>query len=102
LNDCTSRVLIVDDAFVGRARELQALAPSVQTLIHVGEQDTPAGMQSWDALVASHAPVEDVRASGTTLAAILYTGGTTGHPKGVMVSHDNLWSAAVARLGQST
>jgi long-chain acyl-CoA synthetase len=36
-------------------------------------------------------PVED-----SDLAALMYTGGTTGRAKGVMLSHANLWSAGKA------
>src|SRR5690606_21273738 len=48
LNDCASRALIVDDAFVDRALELQTLAPCVQTLIHVGENGAAPGLLSWE------------------------------------------------------
>lgn len=44
--------------------------------------------------------VDDQRCSPETLACILFTGGTTGRAKGVMLRHDNLWSACMARAAE--
>ncbi|SHN48157.1 class I adenylate-forming enzyme family protein [Cryptosporangium aurantiacum] len=50
------------------------------------------GEESFDALEAGE-PTEIVPRADDDLAALLYTGGTTGRAKGVMLSHRGLWES---------
>ena len=98
LDDCDTRVLLVDDAFASLLPELRKRSASLRTLIHVGEGPTPDGMLGYETLVAEAVRIADAGRSGDDLAAVLYTGGTTGKSKGVMLSHDNLACDALAAL----
>lgn len=90
LDDCDTRVLIVDDTFAPMVPDLRQRSKSLRTVIHAGEGATPPDMHSYEAMIASAAPVPDAMRSGDDLAGVLYTGGTTGFPKGVMLSHGAL------------
>ena len=48
----------------------------------------------WDALSQSRSITDFVETADGDAAAIFYTSGTTGRPKGVMQSHASLWSTA--------
>jgi acyl-CoA synthetase (AMP-forming)/AMP-acid ligase II len=90
LDDCDTRVLIIDDAFLPLLPDLHARSRSLQTVVHVGDGATPAGLHGYEAMLAASSPVADAGRSGGDLAGVFYTGGTTGFPKGVMLSHDAL------------
>ncbi|MFJ7794145.1 long-chain-fatty-acid--CoA ligase [Pseudomonas sp. NPDC096950] len=96
LQDCGATVLVVDDAFKGIAHEIFCQVDSLETLVYVGDGETPEGMLNYEALLDAAEPVEASHAEYGELAGIFYTGGTTGFPKGVMLSHQNLWSSAMS------
>ena len=96
VNDSGARALIVDDAYLGLALSLSERCEELQHLIYAGDGATPDGFVSFDELCA-HDPLPAAATAfieEDTLAAIGYTGGTTGLPKGVMQSHGNLLSNA--------
>jgi acyl-CoA synthetase (AMP-forming)/AMP-acid ligase II len=98
LVDCQTGVLLVDDAFAGLVPELRRHYPGLREVIFCGEGETPDGMASYEALVAAADPVPDALRADGDLYGIFYTGGTTGHPKGVMLSHRAVLTSAMGTV----
>ncbi len=98
LVDCDTRVLLVDDAFAPVIPALRAQSPVLQTVIFCGEGPTPDGTLNYEDLIAGSDAIDDRRRGADDLYGVFYTGGTTGHPKGVMLSHRNLLSSAMSAL----
>jgi fatty-acyl-CoA synthase len=71
--------------------------PELRVVIYAGEGDCPAGMVKWDDLyaLAEQVPYEEYTAVRDScdcheVINFQYTSGTTGFPKGVMLTHYNI------------
>ena len=95
LNDSESEVLIFDDAFAGAAEEILSQSKIIRLAIHIGDAETPAWAKSYEELIQETAPIENANVPADSRYGIFYTGGTTGFPKGVMLTHTAIWSSGI-------
>lgn len=98
LRDSGATVLIVDDEFAPMVPALTAADPGLRSVIHTGDGAAPAGAAGYEDLLSSAAEIDDPRRDGDEIAGLFYTGGTTGFPKGVALTHDNIVSSCLGAL----
>lgn len=85
LDDCEPKLMIADESRVERAAS--ACANRGIDLVGVRCTDLPQGAQAWEDTLSTGAAMPDVVVEGDQHATILYTSGTTGHPKGAVSSN---------------
>ena len=100
LNDSQSTTIFLDEHFAQHAKALMDGCPSLLRVLYAGEGACPDGLTGIESLIAANAPMDDVEAGDDDLYGVFYTGGTTGAPKGVLLSHRNICTSALSLLAE--
>jgi 3-oxocholest-4-en-26-oate---CoA ligase len=93
LDNADAEIVIVHADFVPLLQKVIATLPRIRGVLVVTEgpqAHLPAGTQSYEGVAETDRPVPEVPRSGDDMM-FLYTGGTTGLPKGVMWRQDDLY-----------
>ena len=85
-----AKLLISSVSSQSITRPVKDLCPSLKHIIEVGGE----GKNSWEMLTCSHFPARPVPCTPDKVCQIQYTSGTTGRPKGAMLTHYG-WLAAL-------
>ncbi|WDP84819.1 MAG: AMP-binding protein [Desulfobacter sp.] len=92
LNDCKAKLLIYDDAFSQTVSTLKS-DTSVEVFVSTG---TAEEANSFEKILEDMTDAEPkLTGFGDDPAVLMYTSGTTGKPKGAVLTHNNCFWAAI-------
>lgn len=94
LADCGPRCLMYSARYEGPAKELRQLVPFEHSISLDAESGDPKTVDYMSAINRIHPDPLPVRIEPEDIFCLLYTSGTTGWPKGVMIPHRQIaWNA---------
>jgi long-chain acyl-CoA synthetase len=97
LTNCEAQTIILGDDFKSTFESTRPYLKGATNIITIGEPSP--GMISYDELISS-SPTDkpSVEVNEDDIVYIIYTGGTTAFPKGVMRTHKSMIAGAVANI----
>lgn len=98
-NDAAMKALVFGAEFETRVAESLDAAAGLKALLRVGSTAGSVAATGYEtALAAAQGTLDDIRLASDDLS-LLYTGGTTGMPKGVLWPHDALFFGSLGGGG---
>ena len=97
-----SVALIVEAEYLTPAREALKKCPAIKHVLVVDSADSDEpGTVGYEPAIAAQSPARDFGPRSADDHFIIYTGGTTGYPKGVVWRHEDFYFAALSGANTS-
>jgi long-chain acyl-CoA synthetase len=90
LTDSEAAAIVTTPEFLPKVVAAADGIPTLRHIVLLGEAEGASSVVPFEQLVRAD-PADIVSRADDDLGALMYTGGTTGRSKGVMLSHANLW-----------
>jgi long-chain acyl-CoA synthetase len=92
LNDSKGRGLIIEDQYLPVLKEIRGNCPALEIVIEVGKKPDPSHISFTKLMDESDQANIRCTSEPDDEAYIFYTSGTTGNPKGVLLTHKNVFA----------